>query len=155
MNAKTLIIAGSETTAVTLDGATYLLCTHPEVLAKLTAEVRSSFTCEDNIDLSSVGRLKYMLAVLDESMRMFGATAGGLPPRVIRKGGDVICGRFLPEGVSAIHHDPNQSRPLTNVLTDADKSCGVVLGHQLLAGKLRHAGAVPSGKVAGRSTVRP
>ena len=62
-NARTLIIAGSETTATVLSGATFLLCTNPQVLSKVADEVRSSFISESEINLLSVQRLKYMLAV--------------------------------------------------------------------------------------------
>lgn len=98
-NASTLIIAGSETTATALSGTTYLLCQNPDALAKLVEEVRSSFSSEDEITLLSVQKLKYMLAVLDESLRLF-PPVPGTSPRVAHKGGDVICDVFLPENVS-------------------------------------------------------
>lgn len=94
-NASLLIIAGSETTATALSGATHLLCNNPDTLAKLTEEVRSAFSSEDEITLLSVQKLKYMLAVLDESLRMFPPVPTA-SPRVIHEGGDVICGTFLP-----------------------------------------------------------
>lgn len=71
INASLLVVAGSETTATALSGVTYLLGTHPEVLAKLTKEVRETFSSESEIDLISVQHLKYMLAVLDEGLRLF------------------------------------------------------------------------------------
>lgn len=98
-NASLLIIAGSETTATALSGATYLLCSNPDTLAKLTEEVRSAFSSEDEITLLSVQKLKYMLAVLDESLRMFPPVPTA-SPRTIHEGGDVVCGTFLPEKVS-------------------------------------------------------
>lgn len=94
-----LIIAGSETTATALSGATYLLGKNPDTLAKLTKEVRSAFSSEGEITLSSVQNLKYMLAVLDEALRMF-PPVPGTGPRVVHAGGDVICDAFLPENVS-------------------------------------------------------
>lgn len=39
-----------------------------------------------------------MLAVLDESMRVFPPVPGGLP-RYTAKGGGVIAGEFIPESV--------------------------------------------------------
>lgn len=56
-NSNILILAGSETTATLLSGATYLLTTHPDKLARVTNEVRSAFKSEDEITLSSVGNL--------------------------------------------------------------------------------------------------
>lgn len=92
-------MAGSETTATALSGATHLLCANPGVLAKLTEEVRSAFSSEQEITLLSVQKLKYMLAVLDESIRMF-PPVPSMSPRVVHKGGDVFCDTFLPENVS-------------------------------------------------------
>ncbi|KAK3306248.1 cytochrome P450 [Chaetomium strumarium] len=96
-NASLLITAGSETTATALSAATYYLGMNPRALARLTAEVRSTFAREDEIDLLSVQNLTYMLAVLDEALRMYPPAPGG-QPRKIHKDGDVILGRFVPGG---------------------------------------------------------
>ncbi|KAL6855679.1 cytochrome P450 [Trichoderma novae-zelandiae] len=95
-NASLLIIAGSETTATTLSGITYYLLTHPEALEKVKSEVRTSFTSEAEIDLLSVQKLGYMLAVLQETLRMYPPVAGAIP-RKVQPGGDVICGGYVPE----------------------------------------------------------
>ncbi|KAH6640147.1 cytochrome P450 [Chaetomium tenue] len=98
-NARMLVLAGSETTATALSGAAFFLATHPEVQKRLAEEVRSSFTTEEEIDLLSVNQanLRYMLAVLDESMRLFPPVPNALP-RACQPGGDVICGYQVPEG---------------------------------------------------------
>ena len=70
-NSMILIIAGSETTATLLSGVTYLLLTNPQALATLTKEVRSAFQSEDDININSVSRLTYMLACLNEALRMY------------------------------------------------------------------------------------
>ena len=98
-NASLLIIAGSETTATLLSAALYYLTSHPETLAKLTDEVRKAFATEDEVDLISVQKLSYMLAVLEESSRLYPPVPTG-SPRVIGRGGDTILGEYLPEGVS-------------------------------------------------------
>ncbi|OPB41811.1 cytochrome P450 monooxygenase [Trichoderma guizhouense] len=95
-NASLLIIAGSETTATTLSGVTYLLLTHPEVLQKTTDEVRSSFSNESEIDLLSVQKLNYMMAALQETLRMYPPVPTAIP-RKAQPGGDVICGQYVPE----------------------------------------------------------
>lgn len=97
-NAAVLIIAGSETTAALLCGATYLVGTHPAVLAKLAREVRTSFQSEDEIDLVSTQRLKYLHAVLEESLRFFPPAVGSMPRRIM-PGGDQIVDRHVPGGV--------------------------------------------------------
>ncbi|KAJ4861384.1 cytochrome p450 domain-containing protein [Trichoderma breve] len=94
-NASLLIIAGSETTATTLSGVTYLLLTHPEVLQKTMDEVRSSFSNEGEIDLLSVQKLGYMMAVLQEALRMYPPVPTAIP-RKTQPGGDVICGQYVP-----------------------------------------------------------
>ncbi|KAK1507463.1 cytochrome P450 ClCP1 [Colletotrichum tamarilloi] len=102
-NSNTLIIGGSETTATLLAGVTYYLLTNRDCLAKLTDEVRSSFKTEEEIDLVSVNKLTYMLACLDEALRVYPPVSMGLP-RVTPKGGATICGNFVPENtIVAIH----------------------------------------------------
>jgi averantin hydroxylase len=99
-NASILVLAGSETTATLLSGATYLLLKNPGVLEKLNAEVRNTFKNEAEIDFMSVGCLDYMLAVLDEAMRTY-------PPvpkqgnRIVPGRGAIIAGKWVPGGVRA------------------------------------------------------
>lgn len=69
-NAVVLIIAGSETTATQLSGATYHLLTNPDTYATLVAEIRGAFASEDEITISSVNKLEYLIAVFSESFRM-------------------------------------------------------------------------------------
>lgn len=94
-----MITAGSETTATTLSGVTYLLGKHPEVLQKLITEVRSTFQSEDEINMHSVQRLDYMLAVLDEALRMYPPVPAAIP-RKMNPGGGMINGQWVPGGVS-------------------------------------------------------
>ncbi|OCK73119.1 cytochrome P450 [Lepidopterella palustris CBS 459.81] len=97
--ANGLITAGSETTATLLSGATYHLLRNPDKMNKLMDEVRSTFKSEDEINLISVNSLRYMLAVLDESLRIYPPVPIGLP-RVVPKGGEFILGKFVPEGTT-------------------------------------------------------
>lgn len=97
-NAEILIIGGSETTATLLCGVTYLILRNPEAYQNLADEVRSTFHSPEEIDLISVNRLSYMLACLDEALRMYPAVANGLP-RVCPKGGSRVLGEYIPEGV--------------------------------------------------------
>ncbi|KAI2610886.1 cytochrome P450 [Hypoxylon fragiforme] len=110
-NAFILVLAGSETTATTLSGATYLLLTHPDILAKLSEEVRSSFSSADEINISSVGKLPYMLAVLNESLRMYPPVTSSLV-RNVPPGGEQIAGQFIPGGtfVEIQHWSMNHSK---------------------------------------------
>ncbi|KAI0180479.1 cytochrome P450 [Hypoxylon sp. FL1284] len=110
-NANMLIFAGAETTATLLTGAIYLLAMNPDKLQILAEEVRGSFKSDGEVTLSTVSKLPYMLACLDESLRRYPPIAYGLP-RVAPRGGSVVMGRFVPEGTSvavwqyASNHDP-------------------------------------------------
>ncbi|POR38324.1 Uncharacterized protein TPAR_01461 [Tolypocladium paradoxum] len=109
-NGSVLIIAGSETTATLLTGAIFLLTTHRDALDRLTKEVRGEFDNEDDITLSSVNRLTYMLAVLKESLRCYPPIAIAAP-RVVPPGGASIAGYTVPQGTVvgvwhwAMYHD--------------------------------------------------
>jgi averantin hydroxylase len=98
-NASILVLGGSETTATLLSGTTYLLLKHPEVLKKLTDEVRDTFKHEDEIDLLSVSKLDYMLAVLEEGMRIYPPVPNQIN-RVVPPGGAMVAGRWVAGGVS-------------------------------------------------------
>jgi averantin hydroxylase len=95
-NASNIVLAGSETTATLLSGVTYQLLSHPEVLKRAVQEIRTSFNSVDEIDLFSTARLKYMLAVLDETMRVY-PPVPTQPTRSAPPGGETIDGKYLPE----------------------------------------------------------
>ncbi|CCC07834.1 unnamed protein product [Sordaria macrospora k-hell] len=90
-NAWILVLAGSETTATTLSGVTYLLTQNPEVLKRVTQEVRTAFKSVDEIDINSVNKLTYMLAVLNETLRLYPPVTSNLP-RVVPRGGAKVLG---------------------------------------------------------------
>lgn len=77
---------------------TFLLLTNPAAMAKLTAEIRGAFKSESDIDFASVSTLPYLLACLDEALRMYPPVPAGLP-RVVPKGGASIAGHYVPEKV--------------------------------------------------------
>lgn len=57
------------------------------------------FNNQNEISLVSVNKLTYMLACLDEGMRMYPPVANGLP-RVVPKGGAEVLGEMIPGNVS-------------------------------------------------------
>jgi cytochrome P450 len=101
-NAELLIIGGSETTASLLSGATYFLCMNPDTLVRVTAEVRGAFDHDGDIQINSVNKLSYLLAVLDEALRIYPPAPSALP-RITLKG-DMISGQWVPPGVSKANH---------------------------------------------------
>lgn len=84
-----------------MSGVTYLLLTNPTAYQKLKEEVRTVFQSQEDIDLISVNKLPYMLACLDEAMRMYPPIANGLP-RVCPEGGAKVVGEYVPANVSLI-----------------------------------------------------
>ncbi len=66
-----ITLAGSETTASSLCGAIYYLLKNPAVMEKLVKEIRTAFATEDDITMVSTYNLKYELAVIEESLRIF------------------------------------------------------------------------------------
>lgn len=102
--AQLLILAGSETSATALSGMTYYLLTNRDSLNKLTDEIRSAFAAESDITLFAAGKLPYLQAVLDESMRMYPPAPNSFP-RLVPYPGEIICGRYVPGGTQvAMHH---------------------------------------------------
>src|SRR4051795_12215193 len=92
-----LIAAGSETTSTLLAGVTYLLLSNPDAMAKLKIEVRNAFSSADKITIASASRLPYMLACLNEALRMYPPVTGGIV-REVAPGGTTIAGHVIPGG---------------------------------------------------------
>lgn len=97
--AEILLIAGSETTATLLCGATFYLLKNPDSLQKLTDEVRNEFSSAAHMTIRSLARLPYLQACLDEALRLYPPVPGILPRRVILQG-DVVNGQFIPGNAS-------------------------------------------------------
>ena len=102
-NASILIIAGSETTATALSGATYYLLTNPAAYRRVRDEVRTAFARAEDITLHATGQLPYLHAVLEETLRMYPPVPGMLPRRTGSQG-NVIDGHFVPPDVSFPRH---------------------------------------------------
>ncbi|KAF5703768.1 cytochrome P450 monooxygenase [Fusarium globosum] len=113
VGASFLIIAGSETTATLLSGATYLLLTNPPILETLKQEIRSSFTDEADINLQNTAPLTYLNAVLEESLRMYPPVPSTFP-RQTPLSGEVICGQFVKGGTSVGIHQWSTFRSAEN-----------------------------------------
>lgn len=90
-NSNVLIVAGSETTATLLSGVTYFLLKEPRIYQKLAQEVRSAFENEDDITILNANKLEYLLATLNEALRMYAPIPSGLP-RIVPKGGEHVDG---------------------------------------------------------------
>lgn len=69
-NAQTLIVAGSETTATGLASTMFWLTSRPNVLKKLTDEIRSTFKNASDITGDSTAECAYLHGVVEESLRI-------------------------------------------------------------------------------------
>ncbi|KAK4561075.1 hypothetical protein LTR86_005030 [Recurvomyces mirabilis] len=76
IEATNLIVAGTDTTAITLTYLVWAVLSHPQVRRQLEEEVRA--LPEDYGD-SDLERLPYLNAVIDETLRLYGAAPGALP----------------------------------------------------------------------------
>ncbi|KAJ2716830.1 hypothetical protein H4R19_000393 [Coemansia spiralis] len=93
------VVAGSDTSALTLSWTLHLLMLHPHCLKLVVDEVRSAFPAGHTIRFEEAKeKLPYLEACLYESMRIR-PVAGNLP-RVIPSGGATFQGHFIPGGYS-------------------------------------------------------
>jgi cytochrome P450 len=96
------MVAGSDTTSISLSAIIYHVLHNPEVLKKLREEIDQQCPQDKasaNITFAKSQEMPYLQAVIKEALRMHPAT--GLPlERVVPEGGVTINGVFFPQGVS-------------------------------------------------------
>ncbi|KAE8452791.1 hypothetical protein EG329_013063 [Mollisiaceae sp. DMI_Dod_QoI] len=116
-NSMAVIVGGSETLTAALAGTINALLTHINERETLVKEIRSSFQTEEEISGQSTRSLPYLTAVLQEGLRLFPPIPDNMH-RSVPKGGAVIAGHTLPEGVvvgipcySTFRSRTNFSRP--------------------------------------------
>jgi cytochrome P450 len=104
--------AGSDTTAIAMNNAMYLLLKNPTCLAKLRAELDAVIEpSEVVVPYDKVRHLPYLRACLDEALRMFPPSTFGLPRRTPPEGAPIL-GDFIPGETSVsisayvAHRDP-------------------------------------------------
>lgn len=96
-NATNFMVAGSETTASTLDFVTYLLLTNPKQLEKAVREVRTSCAESSDITFDKLNTLEYLGFCIDETLRLFPQSVN---PRFVPPSGAKVCEQWMPGGVS-------------------------------------------------------
>ncbi|TKA51466.1 hypothetical protein B0A49_13044 [Cryomyces minteri] len=84
---QTFLSAGSETTATLMSGVTFLLLKYPECMQRLVEEIRGLFESNEDITIDGVNKATYMIAVLQEALRVYPPVPTGLP-RNAPAGGD-------------------------------------------------------------------
>lgn len=99
------MLAGSDTTTISLTAILYHVLKNPAVLSKLQHELDEAVKdgrMSSPITFKEAQALSYLQAVIKEGLRVHPAT-GFTMPRVVPAGGAVFAGQFLPEGVSRSH----------------------------------------------------
>ncbi|KAJ5291813.1 cytochrome P450 [Penicillium angulare] len=106
--AKNLVVAGSDTTAVTLTYFIWAVLSRPELHSKIKAELS---TLDGDWAESQLEELPLLNATLTETLRLYGAAPGGLP-RTVPKEGATLSGYHIPGGMVVstqcwtAHRDP-------------------------------------------------
>ncbi|KAG5785910.1 hypothetical protein H9Q73_000491 [Fusarium xylarioides] len=78
-DAHLIVIAGSDTTSSSTTCLLHHLALHPDVLAKLQAEIDGYKSTHDEYDLVSLSKLQYLQACIDESLRLYPVVPSGVP----------------------------------------------------------------------------
>ncbi|KAF2021584.1 averantin oxidoreductase, partial [Aaosphaeria arxii CBS 175.79] len=99
VNGALFIVAGSETTAMTLSAMTNFLIRHPSKFDKLKKEIREAFASESEITVERATALEYLNACIEETLRMLPPAPVGFL-RSVPPGGDTIDGQFLEGGTT-------------------------------------------------------
>lgn len=102
-NAELFMLAGTETTASLLSGLIYHLLVNPDKKKILTNEIRNRFKTYQDITFEALAQLEYLNACLREAHRAYPSIPTGLP-RVVAQGGNVILGKYIPEGTRVSMH---------------------------------------------------
>ncbi|KAF5632076.1 cytochrome p450 [Fusarium sp. NRRL 52700] len=95
-DAHLIVVAGSDTTSTTMTCALFELARHPQVYQKLKKEVDEFLKQEDSPNShSALAKLKYLQAIIDETMRLYPAIPSGLQ-RITPPQGLEVDGTFIP-----------------------------------------------------------
>ncbi|KAK7980183.1 hypothetical protein PG989_012640 [Apiospora arundinis] len=99
LEATNLIIAGSDTTAVTLTYLVWAVLKRPELQRRLEEEVAGLQASFAEIDVETLPLLN---SVIDETLRLYGAAPGALP-RYVPEGGATMGGPLPAGGNSGLY----------------------------------------------------
>ncbi|KAH3908839.1 hypothetical protein HBI56_072200 [Parastagonospora nodorum] len=107
--AKNFIVAGSDTTAVTLTYLIWAVLKNPEVQHKLEEELAK---LGDELDLTELETAPILNSIILETLRLYSAAPGSLP-RDVPSQGMVVSGYHIPAGFEVstqaytTHRDPS------------------------------------------------
>lgn len=101
VNSDLIMDAGSEPTATLLSGLTYWLLKTPHALQRVTREVRDAFNTDEEMTfLETRSKLPYLLACLEEGLRVFPPIPLTLSRSVPGEAPMEVCGLMIPPNVS-------------------------------------------------------
>jgi cytochrome P450 len=107
--AKNFIIAGSDTTAVSLTYLVWAVLKHPALQKTLENEVAQ---LGDDLNISALEAAPVLNSVINETLRLYGAAPSSLP-RDVPSQGMAVSGYHIPAGVEVstqaytTHRDPS------------------------------------------------
>ncbi|KAL2822495.1 cytochrome P450 [Aspergillus granulosus] len=107
--AGNLIVAGSDTTAVTLTYLVWAVLSSPRLQREIEDEVQA---LPGDYDDAALEQLPLLNAAIKETLRLYGAAPGSLP-RSVPEGGATFLGHYIPAGMTVstqsytIHRDEN------------------------------------------------
>jgi cytochrome P450 len=107
-NARAYIVAGSDTTAISMTYLTWAVCRNPSIKARLVEELSG---LPDNYVDEDLKKLSYLDQVIIETLRVYAAAPGYLPREVSHQGRE-IDGYWMPAGTEvgtqaySMHRDP-------------------------------------------------
>lgn len=95
LEAGNLIVAGSDTTAVTLTYLIWAVLKDPALQRDIEAEVAG---LSPDLGLDELKCATLLNSAIEEALRLYGAAPGSLP-RVVPRGGTTINGYTIPGGI--------------------------------------------------------
>ncbi len=119
-NLLTFIVAGHETTALSLSWALYLCAFDPAVQDRARQEAQRVLGADRTASAAAVGKLPFIRQIIDEALRLY-PPAGMISRTALSD--DVLCGRMVTRGdliilpIYALHRnhllweDPNAFQP--------------------------------------------
>ncbi|CAH0003225.1 unnamed protein product [Clonostachys byssicola] len=109
-DATLIVVAGSDTTALTLTCLLFELTSHPDVYRKLQNEVDAHLLDNKELQNDSLIGMEYLQACVDESMRIHPIIPGGVqrhtPPQGLQVGDTFIPGDVIIQvPMHSVHYD--------------------------------------------------
>ncbi|XP_037493819.1 cytochrome P450 81Q32 [Jatropha curcas] len=105
-----MIVAGTDTSALTMEWAMSLLLNHPEALKKARAELDKIIGQDRLVDESDYSKLPYLQSIINETLRLYPVAPLLLPHE--SSNDCLVGGYYVPRGTMllanawAIHRDP-------------------------------------------------